>query len=80
MKKMFLICNAHLDPIWQWEWPEGAAAAVSTFRVAASLCEEYGCFVFNHQSLCSPLWCDQTSERVLHSFISGGFPSKCLDC
>ena len=26
MKKLHLISNAHLDPIWQWEWEEGAAA------------------------------------------------------
>ena len=35
MKEVHLICNAHLDPIWQWEWEEGAAAALSTFRSAA---------------------------------------------
>ena len=22
MEKLFLVCNAHLDPIWRWEWPE----------------------------------------------------------
>ncbi len=35
MKEVPLICNAHIDPIWQWEWEEGAAAALSTFRAAA---------------------------------------------
>ena len=27
MKKptVHLICNAHLDPVWLWEWEEGAA-------------------------------------------------------
>lgn len=34
-KKLHLICNAHLDPVWQWEWEEGAAEALSTFRIAA---------------------------------------------
>ena len=29
MKKLHLISNAHLDPIWQWEWEEGAAAATA---------------------------------------------------
>ena len=37
MKEVHMICNAHLDPIWQWEWEEGAAAALSTFRAAADL-------------------------------------------
>ncbi|GJM79983.1 hypothetical protein HMSSN139_24790 [Paenibacillus sp. HMSSN-139] len=35
MKKLHLLSNAHLDPVWQWEWDEGAAAAISTFRAAA---------------------------------------------
>ena len=48
MKCIHLICNAHLDPVWQWDWNEGAAAAISTFRVAAELCEEFDFFVFNH--------------------------------
>lgn len=64
MKKMFLICNAHLDPIWQWEWPEGAAAAVSTFRVAASLCEEYGCFVFNHNEMLLYEWVEEYEPEL----------------
>ncbi|MFR1758174.1 MAG: hypothetical protein ACLSX2_00520 [Christensenellaceae bacterium] len=64
MKKMFLICNAHLDPIWQWEWPEGAAAAVSTFRVAASLCEEHGCFVFNHNEMLLYEWVEEYEPEL----------------
>ncbi|NQT58205.1 MAG: alpha-mannosidase [Bacteroidetes bacterium] len=43
-----LICNAHIDPAWLWEWEEGTAAALSTFRAAADFCEEYDEFVFNH--------------------------------
>lgn len=46
-KRVHLICNAHLDPVWLWEWQEGAAEAVSTFRTAAEICESYRDFVFN---------------------------------
>lgn len=42
-----LICNAHIDPIWIWHWDEGVSAAISTFRSAAELCEEYD-YVFCH--------------------------------
>ena len=35
-----MICNAHIDPIWQWDWPEGASATLSTFYSAAKLCDE----------------------------------------
>lgn len=48
MKKIHLLCNAHIDPVWLWQWKEGAAEAVSTFRVAADFCENYSGFVFNH--------------------------------
>ena len=41
MKKVCLVCNAHLDPVWQWEWEEGLAEALSTFRIAADFCEEF---------------------------------------
>jgi len=43
-----LVCNSHIDPVWLWEWEEGAAEALSTFRAAADLCEEFDGFVFNH--------------------------------
>ncbi|MCQ2431633.1 MAG: alpha-mannosidase [Clostridia bacterium] len=50
MKEVHMICNAHLDPIWQWEWEEGAAAALSTFRAAADLCDEFA-YVFCHNEV-----------------------------
>jgi len=53
---LFLICNAHLDPVWLWEWEEGVAQALSTFRTAAELCEEFDDFVFNHNEALLYKW------------------------
>ncbi len=50
MKQVHLICNAHLDPIWQWEWEEGAAAALSTFKAAADLADEFD-YIFCHNEV-----------------------------
>ncbi|MBR6726555.1 MAG: alpha-mannosidase, partial [Clostridia bacterium] len=50
MKEVHLICNAHIDPIWQWEWEEGAAAALSTFRSAVDLAEEFD-YIFCHNEV-----------------------------
>lgn len=50
MKEVHLICNAHLDPIWQWEWEEGAAAALSTFRSAVDLADEFD-YIFCHNEV-----------------------------
>jgi alpha-mannosidase len=47
-KTLILICNAHLDPVWLWEWEEGMAEALSTFRTAAKFCREQEGFVFCH--------------------------------
>lgn len=56
MDKLHLICNAHLDPVWLWEWEEGAAEAISTFRVAADFCEQFDGFVFNHNEVVLYQW------------------------
>ena len=47
MKKVHLICNAHIDPIWQWELQEGVSATLSTFRTAVRLAEKYD-YIFCH--------------------------------
>ncbi|MBW5447564.1 alpha-mannosidase [Cohnella sp. CFH 77786] len=59
MKRLHLLSNAHLDPVWQWEWEEGAAAAVSTFRAAAEFCEEFGGYVFNHNEAILYKWVEE---------------------
>lgn len=46
-QKIYLIANAHIDPIWQWEEDEGVFAALSTYRSAVKLLDEYD-FIFCH--------------------------------
>jgi alpha-mannosidase len=43
-----LICNAHLDPVWQWRWEEGASEALATFRTAAEILKEHDSLIFCH--------------------------------
>ena len=50
MKEVHLICNAHIDPIWQWDWPEGASAVLSTFQSAVNLAEQFN-YVFCHNEV-----------------------------
>jgi alpha-mannosidase len=63
-KNLFLICNAHLDPVWLWEWREGAAEALSTFRTAAQLCEEFEEFVFNHNEALLYQWIEEYEPEL----------------
>jgi alpha-mannosidase len=57
--KIHLVCNAHLDPVWLWDWEEGAGEALSTFRSAAALCDEFPAFVFNHNEAVLYRWVEQ---------------------
>ena len=58
-KELHLVCNAHLDPVWQWEWEEGAAETLSTFRVAAKFCREYDGFIFCHNETLLYQWVEE---------------------
>ena len=64
MKNVYLICNAHIDPMWLWEWEEGASTALSTFRSAVSFCEEYGAFVFNHNEVLLYKWIEEYEPEL----------------
>lgn len=50
MKTLHLVCNSHLDPVWQWDWNEGASAALATFYSAVKLAEKYD-YVFCHNEV-----------------------------
>lgn len=64
MKKLHLLCNAHLDPQWLWRWNEGLAEAISTFRVAADFCEQYEGFVFNHNEALLYEWVEEHEPQL----------------
>jgi alpha-mannosidase len=71
----FLVCNAHLDPVWLWPWEEGLAEAISTFRVAADFIDEYPEFVFNHNESLLYEWVERNDpelfERIRKHVKSG---------
>ena len=65
MKSVHLICNAHLDPIWQWEWEEGAASALSTFKSAADLADEYD-YIFCHNEVTLYKYIEEYSPELFN--------------
>ena len=64
MKNVFLVCNAHLDLVWQWEWEEGLAEALSTFRIAADFCEQFDVFIFNHNESILYQWVEEYEPEL----------------
>lgn len=75
MAEIHLVCNAHIDPVWQWDWNEGAAVALSTFRAAADFCEEFGCFAFCHNEAMLYQWIEEYDpplfDRIRRLVASG---------
>ncbi|EDM26927.1 putative alpha-mannosidase [Lentisphaera araneosa HTCC2155] len=65
-KRIHLVCNAHLDPEWLWEWEEGAAAMLGTFRQAAEFCDEYEgeAFIFNHNEVILYRWVEEYEPEL----------------
>lgn len=57
-KKIHLIANAHIDPVWLWRGDEGAAAALATFRSAADLLEKND-FIFCHNEALLYQWIEE---------------------
>ncbi len=50
MKQVHMICNAHIDPIWQWDWQEGVSAVLSTFQSAVDLAKRFD-YIFCHNEV-----------------------------
>lgn len=44
--KIFLIGNAHIDPVWQWRWQEGFQEIKATFRSVLDRMNEFPDFKF----------------------------------
>lgn len=66
MKKLHLICNSHIDPVWMWDWEEGLGEAVSTFWQAEQFCREFD-YIFNH------------NEAILYEFVEEKDPQLFAD-
>jgi alpha-mannosidase len=73
--KIHLICNAHLDPVWQWRWEEGCSEALSTFRSAVQLLKEHDALIFNHNEAVLYQWVqkyDPVLFREIQSLVRKG--------
>ena len=69
MRKVYLLANAHIDPVWQWGIDEGIGAAIATFRSAANLLEQNETFVFCHNEALLYRWV-KDNDPTLYKRIS----------
>ncbi|MCU0250368.1 MAG: hypothetical protein MUE61_09180 [Vicinamibacterales bacterium] len=58
-RRLVLVCNSHIDPVWLWPWEEGLAATLATFRAAADFCDEAEGFAFCHNEALLYQWVEE---------------------
>ncbi|MCX6570767.1 MAG: hypothetical protein NT006_05010 [Candidatus Aminicenantes bacterium] len=64
-----LICTAHLDPVWQWRWEEGASEALATFRNAVDILDEHRDLVFCHNEAVLYQWTEQLDPALFEAIL-----------
>src|SRR5207244_4030321 len=73
--RVHMIGNAHIDPVWLWQWPEGYQEVRATFQSAIDRMEEYPDFVFTCDSVCFFEWVEETDaplfERIRERIAEG---------
>jgi alpha-mannosidase len=62
-----MIGNAHLDPVWLWQWPEGFQAAKATFQSVLQRMDESEDFVFTSSSAAIYEWVEQNEPRLFEA-------------
>src|SRR3954454_23783514 len=72
---LHMIGNAHIDPVWLWQWPEGYQEVRATFQSAIDRLDEYPDFVFTCDSSLFFEWVEESDgslfERIRERIAEG---------
>jgi alpha-mannosidase len=63
-QKLHMIGNAHLDPVWLWQWQEGFQETKATFRSALDRMKEYPEFIFTSSSAANYEWVENNDPKM----------------
>ena len=61
---LHLIGNAHIDPVWLWQWPEGFEEIRATFRAAVDLMDEDPEMTFTADSAAYYAWIEEIDPAL----------------
>ena len=64
LKRVHMIGNAHIDPVWLWQWPEGYQEVRATFQSAVDRLNEYPEFVFTCDSSLFFAWVEESDPPL----------------
>jgi alpha-mannosidase len=59
-----MIGNAHIDPVWLWQWPEGYQEVRATFASALERMDERPDFIFTHTSVLFLKWVEESDPEM----------------
>src|SRR5487761_308861 len=65
---LYMIGNAHIDPVWLWQWQEGMHEVRATFRSALQRMDEYEDFVFTCDSVAYLEWVERVEPELFEAF------------
>ena len=63
-KNVHLIGNAHIDPVWLWNWPDGYMEVLTTFRSALDRMNENGSYIFSCAGAAYYTWVEETDPKM----------------
>jgi alpha-mannosidase len=63
-RHVHMVGNAHIDPVWLWQWPEGYQEVRATFRSAIDRMEEFPEFVFTANSVLFLRWIEESDPPL----------------
>ena len=64
MGKLYMIGNAHLDPVWMWRWQEGYTEVLQTFKSALDRMNEFPDFKFTSACSLYYAWVEETDPEM----------------
>jgi alpha-mannosidase len=63
-KKLHMVGNAHIDPVWLWTWQEGFQEIKATFRSALDRLAESDDLLFTASSACFHAWVEENDPEM----------------
>ena len=63
-RQLYMIGNAHLDPVWLWPWQEGYQEARATFWSAIHRMDEYPGFIFTCDQVVLLSWVEEQDPEL----------------
>ena len=72
---LYVIPNAHLDPVWLWRWRDGYSEALTTLRSAVERLRENPDMTFSQSSAAIFAWVEESDPRLfaeIRDLVSDG--------